>query len=180
VAKHKVTVRDKRDGKASKYTACPLCKHLIASKGLKKHIRTHLKPFGCPTCGMRFAAERSMVAHAINAHQCRVDDVSEVNKAARSLLSCDLCTKVFSTRGHLENHMRSHDGEKRFRCHLCEGGFSSRGNLVAHLRIHLGTQKRFACEFEGCDRRFSHPSEVKQHESVHTGQQSELYNNLLC
>ena len=163
----KVIISEPKGKHLKKYVACPICKALIAAKGLKKHTRTHFKPFACQLCGKRFAAERNKIAHEINAHQQSVSDV----ETARNLFPCQLCSKVFPSRGHLEDHARSHDGDKRFVCGRCEGRFATRSNLTAHLKIHEGTHKRFACPFDGCERRFSHPSEVKQHQAAHTGWQ---------
>merc|ERR1719153_2057694 len=57
--------------------------------------------------------------------------------------------------------------DKPYRCDVCNKGFVSRSNLRAHCRLHEGTALRYPCPH--CRRRFSHPSEVKQHQVVHTG-----------
>ena len=58
---------------------------------------------------------------------------------------------------------------KHFQCPVCEKWFGRKSNLTAHRRHHDGTALRYPCPVPSCGKLFSHPSEVKQHSSVHTG-----------
>ena len=72
---------------------------------------------------------------------------------------------------------------KPHRCGSCGKGFVSRSNMRAHMRLHEGTALRYGvlpdkqvyiCIYSRykcphCEKKFSHPSEVKQHQVVHTG-----------
>ena len=72
---------------------------------------------------------------------------------------------------------------KPHRCDSCGKGFVSRSNMRAHMRLHEGTALRYGvlpdkqvyiCIYSRykcphCEKKFSHPSEVKQHQVVHTG-----------
>ena len=51
------------------------------------------------------------------------------------------------------------------RCNTC--GVRITGSLSVHMRRHAGI-KPFACDFDGCDKRFTTTWELKKHEKTHT------------
>ena len=51
-------------------------------------------------------------------------------------LQCSHCFKLFSKKFDLQQHVRSHTGEKPFQCPICEKGFAQKSNLKTHIRTH--------------------------------------------
>ncbi|XP_052764295.1 sal-like protein 3 isoform X17 [Mya arenaria] len=48
---------------------------------------------------------------------------------------CKICNKAFSRKLFLENHVRSHTGEKPFKCRICGKGFTQKCNLKTHFVV---------------------------------------------
>uniref|UniRef100_A0A3Q2CL34 Zinc finger protein OZF-like n=1 Tax=Cyprinodon variegatus TaxID=28743 RepID=A0A3Q2CL34_CYPVA len=58
---------------------------------------------------------------------------------------CDDCGKTFKKKHYLNEHIRSHTGERPFGCDVCGQRFSLKRTLSDHLRIHTG-EKPFGCD----------------------------------
>ncbi|KAI0304140.1 hypothetical protein BC826DRAFT_865585, partial [Russula brevipes] len=52
---------------------------------------------------------------------------------------CHICSKAFTTSGHLSRHTRIHTGERNHKCPFpgCDTRCSRQDNLQQHYRIHL-------------------------------------------
>ena len=58
---------------------------------------------------------------------------------------CYVHLKMFSNRGELKSHFRTHTGEKPFACQICDSKrFSCKKSLVRHQAIHRD-DKPFEC-----------------------------------
>ncbi|EZA61223.1 hypothetical protein DMN91_005400 [Ooceraea biroi] len=92
--------------------------------------------------------------------------VSPVGGKARIFI-CTTCNKAFGYKHVLQNHERTHTGEKPYECEICEKKFTRDHHLKTHMRLHTG-EKPFGCEH--CDRRFVQVANLRRHMRVHTGE----------
>lgn len=63
--------------------------------------------------------------------------VAKVEQRRRHV--CKICSKGFTTSGHLARHNRIHTGEKNYFCPMegCNQRFSRHDNCIQHYRTHL-------------------------------------------
>lgn len=82
---------------------------------------------------------------------------------------CSYCKKQFDSKGKLDDHIRTHTGEKPFGCIYCERKFSKKCNLQRHLRRHTG-ERNYICTL--CDKKFIDSAELQRHMRSHTGERA--------
>ncbi|XP_060913607.1 zinc finger protein 341 isoform X1 [Labrus mixtus] len=51
-------------------------------------------------------------------------------------LKCNFCDKIFSKNFDLQQHIRSHTGEKPFQCIVCGRAFAQKSNVKKHMQTH--------------------------------------------
>ncbi|CAI5439743.1 unnamed protein product [Caenorhabditis angaria] len=90
------------------------------------------------------------------------------SKSAR--LQCEMCGKNFKFASKLNEHRRSHLGERPFKCDFCPAEFTQKGALNVHSRLHTG-ERPYMCQWE-CGRSFVSSSARKLHEKTHSGERS--------
>ena len=67
------------------------------------------------------------------------------------VFSCSICQRTFGYKHVLQNHERTHTGEKPFECKQCGKRFTRDHHLKTHMRLHTG-EKPYNCTH--CDRQF--------------------------
>lgn len=139
--------------------------------------------FRCTLCQLKFASEMELVWHK-KAHLLK-----DQNKK-----TCTYCSKSFKKIFQLQNHIRTHTGDKPYVCHICAGAFSQESTLKTHMRKHSGIKpfkcgqcsesfnvssalithrlwkhsegsRPFLCTF--CSKSFPTKSAVRKHETIH-------------
>ena len=89
----------------------------------------------CRECGKTFESDKTLSYH---------------NRAIHGtiyLLPCPIWGKSVSSKQSLDNHMRTHTGEKPYICQDCGERFSDRSGLNCHKAVHDENRKMYRCEF---------------------------------
>ena len=130
-----------------------LFEHMQNYHDLYKDVQRHL----CQDCGAVYMSEGSLALHIRLKHTkfkyfCPYED----------------CKKGFNLKGEqMEQHIRTHTGERPHLCTICGQGFNSKQNLKDHVALHKGESK-FVCKY--CQRQFAKGIYLKNHERTHTGE----------
>ncbi|CAH1776976.1 unnamed protein product [Owenia fusiformis] len=74
--------------------------------------------------------------------------------------SCGMCSKVYSLKWSLKDHIRRHTGENLRKCELCLKTFIKKSHYIRHLRIHTG-EKPFKCDI--CSKTYRHSFHLTTH-----------------
>ena len=158
-------VHEEKTGHAFKFP-CDLCgkrfKQKIQMKRHQEQVHSDEQPFQCNRCDRKFKNEFSWKRHQEN------DEIHEKLANWTPFISCNICGKQFERRRKwcLDQHMLTHEENKRFQCHICEKWFRSSGYLTQHMKACSGLKEE-ECAF--CGKRFAKKSVLLNHERLHTG-----------
>ena len=86
--------------------------------------------------------------------------IQNANVSDERNFSCSICNRMFKQKGHLKEHMGTHNKEKPFKCSTCTKGFNRQRELVAHEKRHLDGSL-FMCHI--CKRTFTRQSGLSRH-----------------
>ena len=141
--------------------SCRECSFTCSTRlDLLKHKQIHRDVqivYSCLACSERFG-DPVLYSQHFNGHKNEV-----------SVFECCMCRQICKTLQDLKNHEAAHleiaesetAKEENFICPYCSKIFQSDSRLSEHISIHEGYRK-FRCG--SCDRGFTSPSALKQHE----------------
>ena len=90
----------------------------------KRTSQGRAAPKPCQICGIEFPQLQDLNQHLAEAHE---------DSEARAL-KCTTCSRWLSTRLKLQNHMRTHTGERPFTCKFCPKSFPSANSMYGHQK----------------------------------------------
>ncbi|XP_030063673.1 zinc finger and BTB domain-containing protein 41 [Microcaecilia unicolor] len=153
---------------------CDICHQRYSTKSnltvhRKKHSSEtdfHKKEHKCPYCSKLHASRKTLVKHVKRFHPESIQEFLSIRMIKIEEWECDICSKSFTRRPHLQEHMILHSQDKPFKCTYCEEHFKSRFARLKHQeKFHLGP---FPCDI--CGRQFNDTGNLKRHiECTHGG-----------
>ncbi|XP_052757220.1 zinc finger protein 184-like [Galleria mellonella] len=109
---------------------CQACdRSFLTRSNYTKHMKLNhlmLRPHACTQCDKAFAYLAQLKEHERRVHM------------GLRLYNCDECLKTFSTRKALQQHMRIHTNDRRFKCNVCGQAFIAKISWRGHMRSKHG------------------------------------------
>uniref|UniRef100_A0A1A7WKY9 Zinc finger and BTB domain-containing protein 41 n=1 Tax=Iconisemion striatum TaxID=60296 RepID=A0A1A7WKY9_9TELE len=153
---------------------CDICFQCYSTKSnLTVHKKKHTsdapfpkKEHKCPFCNKLHASRKTLAKHVKRFHPEQTQEFFAARKKKTEGWKCTICSKTFSRRPHLQEHMILHTQDRPFKCSSCDEFFRSRFARLKHQeKHHLGP---FPCEI--CGRQFNDTGNKKRHiECTHGG-----------
>ncbi|KAM6919016.1 zinc finger and BTB domain-containing protein 41 [Xenentodon cancila] len=153
---------------------CDVCLQCYSTKSnLTVHKKKHesdapfqKKEHKCPFCNKLHASKKTLGKHVRRFHPDHTQEFFTKRKRKSEGWKCAICSKMFSRRPHLQEHMILHTQDRPFKCSFCDEYFRSRFARLKHQeKHHLGP---FPCEI--CGRQFNDTGNKKRHiECTHGG-----------
>ncbi|XP_045541303.1 zinc finger protein OZF-like [Papilio machaon] len=110
---------------------CPDCGKTFSRKiYMKNHYKlVHMKESKhyCEICNKYFISGYSLRTHRKSVHERKYPPKNKI---------CDICGKGFNTNRILNNHKRTHTGEKPFQCSYCPSAFAQKTAKIYHEKKH--------------------------------------------
>ncbi|CAH8562671.1 unnamed protein product [Heterobilharzia americana] len=94
-------------------------------------------------------------------------DGKEEDGSTERPFQCMTCSRSFSVKAGLVQHMRTHTDERPYPCIHCGRAFKQKIQLTTHMRVHSG-ERPYGCRL--CGKLFRQQSHVVQHLRTHTGE----------
>lgn len=129
----------KKYHKGTRSHICSFCgKTYITKSDLTFHEYTHFnrRNYKCELCLKAFNTNQNLRSHKLVVH----------TKPDVWKYGCDICNRRFPLKSGFEQHVKRHNGDKKFMCQVCNKHFVSRSELQKHLGYH-STVKAFKCEY---------------------------------
>ncbi|XP_013870817.1 zinc finger protein 341 [Austrofundulus limnaeus] len=80
--------------------------------------------------------EKVIIPKQPRANKKSTNGATEQLKGKGLKLKCNFCDKIFSKNFDLQQHIRSHTGEKPFQCIVCGRAFAQKSNVKKHMQTH--------------------------------------------
>lgn len=165
---------------------CDICDYIGTKRSnLTTHIqRQHKQKHICDICGRKFGIKKEFRRHVNQVHSnpshfcglChkfykekrKYDDHMKSHQSdyVKPQFGCEVCSKTFSTKYVLANHIKSeHQGiKKSYLCPTCGRSFTQKNSYIMHANVHAGI-KPFVCDI--CGKSFSYEKSLKEHKFMH-------------
>ncbi|XDV52585.1 hypothetical protein PO909_021302 [Leuciscus waleckii] len=142
------------------YVCIPCEKGFPSSESLKSHVESHLDGDLDVKVEDEEEEERDGDAGITRVSQEAAENVDTLRP-----FPCNICGKMFTQRGTMTRHMRSHLGLKPFACEECGMRFTRQYRLTEHMRVHSG-EKPYECQV--CGGKFTQQRNLISHMRMHT------------
>ncbi|XP_050734583.1 uncharacterized protein LOC127007511 isoform X2 [Eriocheir sinensis] len=126
------------------------------------------KDLRCDICDAEFSTESGLMTHRKQAHNIKSGSVGVTAKVAAASLSlfCAYCSEACKSRGDLEAHMKSHQGNGgRHKCNICDELCPSAAMLAQHKLTHVKVVSGSACAV--CREPLTSEQQFTQHQNEH-------------
>ncbi|XP_052892326.1 oocyte zinc finger protein XlCOF6-like [Anopheles moucheti] len=113
-------------------TVCNICHRQLPSfEQFQNHFHYHTSrvPFYCYHCREEFTDKRELYNHS-RTHSPREPES----------YTCEVCAKVFSTKGNFKRHLKSHETVRAFACDRCSKQYDYKSALEVHLKRSHGIE----------------------------------------
>ena len=112
--------------------------------------------YSCKFCDKKFKVIRVLRKH------------EELHTRVNKTISCEICTKEFTTRSAVVSHAKSHLERKIIQCDLCPKTVYSSAQLQSHRsRLHL-LKNNIMCDFPNCFKKFKTGQDLSKHLKIHS------------
>lgn len=149
------------------YVCIPCGKGFPSSESLNSHVETHTDADVSLGRDKNEGDQDPVSAGAHKAPEIRDKSPLKPYKELDTLrpFPCNICGKMFTQRGTMTRHMRSHLGLKPFACKECGMRFTRQYRLTEHMRVHSG-EKPYECHV--CGGKFTQQRNLISHMRMHT------------
>ncbi|VVD00313.1 unnamed protein product, partial [Leptidea sinapis] len=133
--------------KAKNLIECSICTKQLPDNKINAHIKKHNIKYICSVCDYECHKYHQLDTHVAYSHrrkyfltgyrlrQHKASVHDNIPKARNKV--CTICGRAFSTNRILQNHVRTHTGERPYQCDFCASTFIQKIALVTHLKsIH--------------------------------------------
>ncbi|XP_051979319.1 hypermethylated in cancer 2 protein-like [Xyrauchen texanus] len=150
------------------YVCIPCEKGFPSSESLKSHVQTHINE----DMDVKVEDEEEEEGYGVTRVSQGASESLEQSppKSLKHVdtlrpFPCNICGKMFTQRGTMTRHMRSHLGLKPFACEECGMRFTRQYRLTEHMRVHSG-EKPYECKV--CGGKFTQQRNLLSHMRMHT------------